>query len=192
MLLAGVDIETTGLYMNRGHRLIQIGISVLDTELGTIHDFVTDVRPVGRVEYDDRAMKINGFTKARIKKAPSQDAADTQIWGELLRLYRADSIIPVGSNVINFDMAFIKKELPLVATMFMYPNDDHGIRAIDLIPLGLFHELKTGIPYEAIKREYKDYAAHALGYREEHDALYDAKAALQILNYFKEKLGANI
>lgn len=190
MLLAGLDIETTGLDMKQGHRLIQIGISVLDTETGKTNDYYSDVRPVGKIMYSDHALKVNGFTKRRIKKARSQDSVDAILWGQMLADgYKLDSLIPVGFNVIMFDMPFIRKELPLVATLFTYPTEQRSTRAIDLMSLGLFYEFKTGTPYDSLKKDVREYVEKVFGYEKHHDALYDAKAAIETLRFFREKLG---
>jgi DNA polymerase III epsilon subunit-like protein len=190
MLLAGLDIETTGLDMKAGHRLIQIGISVLDTETGQTNDYVSDVRPVGKIIYSDYALKVNGFSKRRIKAARSQDSVDAAIWSQMMKdSYKLDSLIPVGFNVIMFDMPFIKKELPLVSTLFTYPSEQRSTRAIDLMSLGLLYEFKTGTPYDSLKKDMKDYVEKVFGYENHHDALYDAKAALETLRFLRDKLG---
>lgn len=190
MLLAGLDIETTGLEMTAGHRLIQIGICVLDTETGVMNEYSSDVQPVGKIVFDDFAMKVNGFTKKRIKAAPTQTQVDSIIWGELLKAgYRIDSLIPVGHNVIMFDMPFIRRELPLIAKMFTYPSPQRSTRAIDLMSLGLAYEYKTGIPYESIKAESKQHVEKVFGYAHHHDAMFDAKAAIETLKFYREKFG---
>lgn len=190
MLLAGLDIETTGLDLKQGHRLIQIGISVLDTETGKTNDYASDVRPVGKIVYNDHAMQVNKFTKSRIKKADSQYKVDSEIWGQMLKDgYRHDTLIPVGFNVIMFDMPFIRLELPLIATLFTYPTEQRSTRAIDLMSLGLLYEFKTGVPYGSIKKASKEHVEKAFGYENHHDALYDAKAALETLRFFRDKLG---
>lgn len=192
MLLAGLDIETTGTDLNAGHRLIQIGISVLDIETGTVNDYSSDVRPVGKVAIDEGALKVNKFTKKRISNAPSQTAVDTMIWSEMLKVYKHDSLIPVGWNVILFDMPFIRRELPLIAGMFTYPTPQRSTRAIDLMSLGLYYSHLTGKPYEGVRDDVRAEVAKRMGVNNEHDALYDAKAALEALNVYKELMGAKI
>jgi DNA polymerase III epsilon subunit-like protein len=186
MLLAGLDIETTGLEPAQGHRLIQIGIYTLDTITGVSHTYSSDVQPVGKIRYDPEALKVNKFTKRRVENAPQQYSVDTILWQDMLRDgYQHDSLIPVGWNVISFDLMFIARELPLLKNMFRYGNPEHSNEAIDLNGLALYYSFKLGMDYKQLKREIKDRAAGLLGEQNEHDALYDAHAAIAALTVFR-------
>lgn len=189
MLLAGLDIETTGLDPDKEARLIQIGLSVLDTE--SLHEdkYVRDVRPIGNIFIEAKALEVNTFTLDRIANADSTATVDAWFDQQLRKDgYKYDTMIPVGWNVVAFDAVFIRKEMPLLYKHFMFASPLHSTRAIDLTALGLLVEYKTGVPYSETKRVLKEQAATKLGYNKEHDALYDAEAALLDLKQFRDWL----
>lgn len=189
MLLAGLDIETTGLDMNENHRLIQIGVYIEDTETGRTSRYTSDVRPLGTIATSEEALLINGFTAKRIMDAPTQATVDAELFTLLKDCgYTYDSLIPVGWNVVAFDMPFIQKELPLATKYFTYPCSTHSTRAIDLTALGLYYEYKTGTPYKELKKRIATEIELRLGKALWHDAGYDAQAAVEALKYFKELL----
>lgn len=175
MILIGLDIETTGTDVNKHHRLIQIGIASKD---GLRISY--DVLPKGDMFIQQEALGINGFTLSRIGNANIGSAVDNAISAELSFLgYKENSLTPVGWNVGGFDMTFIKKELPKTASFFTY-------RTLDLTALAIMYELKTGKSYRDLKDIFHAKIAEKLGRNERHDALYDAEAALEAVDLFKE------
>lgn len=176
MQLVGLDIETTGVDINRYHRLIQIGIAFSDPA----NDLVRDVRPVGDMMIQQDALNVNHFTLDRIGQAQPQHVVDDQLGAELARRgYKRGELTPVGWNVGGFDITFIKKELPRVASFFSY-------RTLDLTGVAMMHELRTGKGYRDTKDEFHKRIVERLGRDERHDALYDAQAALVAVELFKE------
>lgn len=185
MLLAGLDIETTGLYSDRNHKIIQVGLAIRRADVDKIDKYTMDVCPVGDLLISSRSLEINKFTLDRIGVADTTTTVDAWFDRQLRKDgYKHDTLIPVGWNVIGFDGVFIQKEMPLLAKYFTFANDTHSTRAIDLTSLGLLVEYKTGTPYSEIKRALREQAAVKLGRNNEHDALYDAEAALMDLDHF--------
>ena len=174
-LIAGVDIETTGLYWNKNHRLIQIAVVFPGKDA-----YFSDVAPEGEVVVEPEAMQVNGLSLETVMKGPPQSKVDDLLCKFLQKISsEAESIIPVGWNVGSFDLGFIQNELPRSAMFF-------SRRVIDLTSLGRFYELKTGKPYRELKTEMHAKAVSVLGRDERHNALYDAQAALIHLDMFKE------
>lgn len=175
MQLAGLDIETTGTDVNKQHRLIQIGVALLDGR-----ELAQDVQPSGDIVIEAEALSINGFTLEHIGKAPKTAEADNLVskslsdWG-----FKAGELTPVGWNVGGFDITFIKRELPNTATFFSY-------RALDLTGIAMLYELKTGKSYRDLKEMFHSAIAEKLGEDKRHDALYDAKAALIAVELFRD------
>lgn len=171
MKLTGLDIETTGTDINKNHRLIQVGIVLPNGE-----KLSADVRPVGDIMIQAEAMKVNGFTLARIGDADLTHVVDDIMSADIRRNgYKHGDLTPVGWNVGAFDMAFMKKEMPKTAAYFSY-------RAMDLTALAIAYELRTGKSRLELKQRLAKRVAKKLGRDERHDALYDAEAALVCLN----------
>jgi len=190
MILAGVDIETTGLDLNANHRLIQIGICVKDTETGQVNCYTKDVKPIGDMQIQARALEINKFDLQRIGSAHAGPLVDGGLATELKwDGYTPHSLIPVGWNIGLFDLPFIRHELPAVARLFKFNSSESSPRLIDLTALGLLYEYKTGTPYAEVKTRIKEHCIKTLGRDQEHDALYDAQAALVALDWFRDELG---
>lgn len=175
MIFAGLDIETTGVDINKGHRLIQIGVAF---EGGP--KIAYDVRPTGDLTISAEALEVNNFTLKRIGEAEPTHIVDDRLSADLRKAgYKLGSITPVGWNVGGFDMCFVKKELPKSAEFFSY-------RTLDLTGIAMMYELRTGKGYRDLKDEFAAKTKAVLGRDERHDALYDAEAALVVMKLFKE------
>ena len=173
MNLTGLDIETTGVDLNKHHRLIQIGI----VTMAGVHSFCYDVCPIGDMMIDAEAMAVNGFTLNRIAQAMHGPIVDSTLSAAIAALgVREGELTAVGWNVGGFDIAFIKKELPKTAAFFSH-------RALDLTGVAMVNEMKTGKPWRALKAEIHKFVADYLCEDKRHDALYDAKAALLAVDY---------
>lgn len=177
MILAGLDIETTGTDYNKGHRLIQIGIAFRDGL-----KIAYDVQPTGDIMIQQEAMDVNRFTLERIGSAPFTARVDDAISNKLANTgLKEGDITPVGWNVGGFDMGFVKRELPKTAAFFSY-------RTLDLTGVAIIYELTTGKPYKDLKQELHQKIVERLGRDKRHDALYDAEAALEAVELLKELL----
>ena len=77
---------------------------------------------------------------------------------------------PFGMNVGTFDMLFVKKQLPKVASLF-------GYRSIDLNALIFAEALKHNVDFRSVKEKLKNGAYLAVKNKfggKEHEALFDA------------------
>lgn len=107
MLIAGTDIETTGLEPG-DHRIIEVYTGIWD--LGSrsqVDEYFQRIHPQRSIAVD--AQRVHGISLADLEGCP--------VWDDMARdfaksLNRADLI--VGHNLIQFDMPFIGYELKRV------------------------------------------------------------------------------
>lgn len=107
-LIAGLDIETTGLLQEKGHRIIEIGLSVYRTR-----DFITfdkvgktmcqRINPMRSI--DEKAQAVHGISLEDLKCAPEWEEVAPKIDKILSKVH-----LLVAHNV-EFDLPFISLEL---------------------------------------------------------------------------------
>ncbi len=179
--IISLDIETSGLDENV-HSLLSIG-SVRRSDMKSFyvevrHDLLT-VTP--------QAMQVNGMDIAKINDSTRSSLAEVDLlFCEFLKsskFYRAHqkyTIIPVGMNVGSFDMQFIKKYLPVSASLF-------GYRSIDLNALVFEEAIRTDSSFSQIKETAKvigtSYAHAHVPELGPHHALWDAYSNIGVLEY---------
>lgn len=174
--MVSIDLETTGLDVSR-HVPIQIGMYVPSTGAR-----FTGLIGWREYEYDPRSMDVHGIGHISIRAAESAPMMDdaTAAWLESqVHIYRESRLIPVGWNVGSFDMQFINKYLPRLASMFGHRAMDLNSILFDLaLQKGWGDEemstFKTTLKYHA---ERQLAASGAYGNAAWHDAGYDAVAA---------------
>lgn len=104
-LVTGLDLETTGLKPEAGHRIIEIAALVYDLDSGRkLGQYVKRINP-GR-PIDPRAQKVHGIAFSTLADCPE--------FGELAPvivkiLTRSDWV--VAHNGRRFDFPFLEKEL---------------------------------------------------------------------------------
>ena len=107
--------------------------------------------------------------------------ADLQNWLSCENTYSRKRYVPIGFNVGTFDMAFIRKKMPLTMKVFSY-------HALDLNALLYTEALKTGKDPKELKSMYKSKArnkAHKLlPQYKEHNAIFDAVMAVYIIEEY--------
>jgi DNA polymerase III epsilon subunit-like protein len=171
-----VDLETTGRSVEDGHRVIQIGVA-----LSNGFDWKSDIGWTDNYPWQQEALNVNGFTHDRIRKGPAAEHVDTSLSLWLAdRGFKYNSLRAVGWNVGSFDLPFIAKYLPMTREYFDF-------RAADLNTACFLLSFAGYGPSETLKSQSKKYAEAKLrktgAAPEWHDALYDAKAALQSFQY---------
>ncbi|MBC9944333.1 hypothetical protein ICL81_07395 [Leucobacter sp. cx-328] len=97
---AVLDFETTGLSPKFGHRILEVGVLLLDADFRIEGSFETLVNP-GR---DVGPTSIHGVTAADIRDAPAFDRVAPALMAAL------DGRLVVGHNVA-FDLRFLSAEL---------------------------------------------------------------------------------
>jgi DNA polymerase III alpha subunit (gram-positive type) len=182
-----LDLETTGLDSQK-HGIIQIGAWATGESEDHFKDyFVTDCDPsyfggkFKKVQFDEGARKVNGFTDERIADAPDIDVA-LRAFNNFLQKYRQDGptgqlndVVIVGQNV-PFDVAWLIKDFRRFGL-----NTDVFRRVVDNASLGfaVFGEL-MGQGKLADKFGIKNGGAH--------DALSDAMTASKVFHRLRKRL----
>lgn len=183
----GLDSETTGTEVDKGHGLIQIGIHAEDG-----FAFVSDVDPGPEVVIDDEAMGINKFTPERIMCAPNAEYVDSLLEAAIVERYGQDRFrfIAVGWNVGSFDLPFVKKYLPRLYKRLSYRTVD--LNAVTFTIDRARRGMKGVLRYDGLKKNAKEYAVSVLcakGIAENwHDAYYDARAGMLAWEYLQKKV----
>lgn len=194
--LIGFDIETTGLDPDR-HGIISMGLyEYTSLQYWTMNP--------GDVEYDPKALEVNGWTEEQARQNPnySDEAIALNVYNQFLaspdEMVDAYSHIPeekkgklhaVGFNVGSFDLVFLKKYYPKTAGLFHY-------RSLDINSLVLFLSdwtFGTSIDWkkeikEAAIADIEDYSLVAPEDRREHHPVYDAALAYHAKSVLKEML----
>ncbi len=176
MLFLGLDLETTGLEPER-HAICQLGLA-----FGPLAVFRRDLRPWEGAEVQQEALRVNGFTPERLEKGqnPIDAERDAVFWlrEEVDRRVSGGKgqtpesgnarVVAVGWNVGTFDLVFVKRYLPSLARKLHYHTID-----LNAICYALGNHGKA-------KRRLKDETYDLLGVTNEHDAGFDAVAAVMM------------
>lgn len=189
-LLIGLDGEMSDSDLDKGAVLIQIGVC---DEYGNTFESL--------IGYDagwyqtEQASAVHKIPDEDILTAPRPDQVDRRLYSWLeARLddarIREEStglrpFVPVGWNVGNFDMPFVRKFLPESASLI-------SRRSLDLNSLCYSFE-DAQVTYMGERRSFSkwkqlahDAASEVLGDDGWHDALFDAQAALEAYNFLLE------
>lgn len=104
MLIAGVDIETTGLSQEEGHRIIEICFCFYDSETQRkISDYTQRINP--RRSIDPKAQEVHGISVSDLTASPDWDDVGCKVQDAIKR---ADVMV---AHNMNFDGPFIALEL---------------------------------------------------------------------------------
>ncbi len=202
----GLDGEMSGNEISTGSRLIQIGVTSHTSPDGKINPgwetFSATLNP-GPMDWQPIAEGVHGFTQEEIAVAEPAASVDDRLEKWLLeqgvnKKHRGD-VVPVGFNVGQFDMPFLRYSLPKSSALI-------SRRAIDINSLCFSLEgaeyLNTGTPlsWEGWKRFAKNYATGKIEElkkvastskvldMQEHDAGYDALVHLHAWRFLKAKM----
>jgi len=183
--IIGLDIETSSSDLNYGE-ILQIGVSYKINEeyYTTEYNIFFDKSIWNDKNWSQESQEVHKITKKSLtKNKETYDSVERKIIKLLNKTFGEGSIIiPVGFNVGSFDLQFIKSKMPILYSRLSY-------RVIDLNSIFLYKSLKNCDFNEFI--ENKKYAKldiiNSLSENNEHNASYDAKFALLIL----EKINSN-
>lgn len=105
MLIFGLDIETTGLEQEKGHRIIEIAMVGFDVETRKPKGaYVKRINPARAI--DPKAQAVHGISLADLAGEPAWEAIAPDIY-KLLNA--ADYVVAHNGN--RFDLPFIAMEL---------------------------------------------------------------------------------
>lgn len=186
-LLIGLDGEMSDSELDKGAVLIQIG--VCDDYGNTFESLIG--HDAGWYK-TDQASAVHKIPDEDIIAADRADVVDRRLYRWLEdRLTDARDrgdhtvlrpFVPVGLNVGGFDMPFVRKFLPESSTLI-------SRRSLDINALCFaFEDARVTYHGERLsfskwKEVAKDNAEELLGSSNWHDALYDARAALEAYNF---------
>jgi DNA polymerase III epsilon subunit-like protein len=112
-IMVAIDLETTGLRAGF-HEIIQIAMIPLDNNLEPRKDlpiFDQKIRPEYPNRIDDEALNVSKVQMADIlNHGISADQAEVlfEYWFNKLGLAEGKRIVPLGSNIAQFDLKFIE------------------------------------------------------------------------------------
>lgn len=98
---AVVDVETSGLDVNR-HRLLQVGVVVIDGNGVVLDRWSSLVRPTSRWFYRVGPTELHGITRRAVRSAPAAGEVLTRLASSI------EGAIFVAHNA-SFDRAFLTK-----------------------------------------------------------------------------------
>jgi DNA polymerase III alpha subunit (gram-positive type) len=179
----GIDGEMSGIDIEAGHKLIQIGLAKYNEDGGMDHiGFMIDP---GEMAWSMEAQEVHQFTQEDVKKFGLEpEVVDPAVanWANP-STHRRDFVM-VGFNVGSFDRPFIKQTLPLTYGKF-------SRRSVDINSL-IFSMADTNTQFERIKAKAKDYAFEKMDgmfddefKNRQHDAEYDAVMSLYCFEYLR-------
>ena len=183
-----LDIETSGLDPIK-HSILSIGIVVSFDGLENYHSFYEEIR------YDEllitpEAIEINGIEfKSQKNRIPLEEASEKAFHFIKKYFSESDKPLAIGVNVGEFDLQFIKKHMPKLASIL-------NRRSVNLNSLLYLLADMQSKDFAGLKQELSDKAAFVvdqlnLGLKK-HNALYDALFNLSLYSLIKEKLKANV
>lgn len=164
MIVTGLDLETTGLDVNKGHKILEICMGIR-RDNGPAKWLVKKVNPMRSI--DKAAEAIHGITLHSLRDAPQfKDIA-----ASIIRILELTDLLVVHNA--GFDVPFLAKELhdlghkvPEVA-VFCTMENGRSMTAMGKLPSLQELCFATGVPYD------EDQA---------HGAQYDVQVMLDAFN----------
>ena len=101
-----LDTETTGLEVDQGHRVLELGcVEIIDRRLTRrhLHHYINPQR-----EIDDGALEVHGITREFLADKPRFE----EVWSEFLEFVKGAELVIHNAG---FDVAFLNREMQLVS-----------------------------------------------------------------------------
>jgi Exonuclease len=180
VLFVGIDGEMSSTDLQAGGKLIQIGLSVEGPDGIETIDYL--IRPVGEMQWSEEAAQVHKIPQEALKGALHPDEVDEILYEWLIERganpKKRAKTIPVGFNIIGFDMPFVKATLPKTYSLFSRRMADlNGM-------LWLLHG-KNNKSFETWKSMALDYAKMNMTDYKPHDAGWDSARHLVCFNYLR-------
>jgi oligoribonuclease (3'-5' exoribonuclease) len=175
--LVALDIETSGVDEDE-HSLLSLGM----VHPRTGEEWYAEIHYPGTIEWEDQAMAINDIEWGDINdpENPTIDEADliAAEWLKETTGIETDDHIAIGFNVGGFDMQFVEEQMPRLDALF-----DYEVRELNTA-LSIVDYVEDE-PEKTHKRFYKDITSN----EREHNALWDARQAVELLVCVVNHLG---
>lgn len=177
----GLDGEMSGIDINNGHKLIQIGLAkMVDGEMTSTSSLLNP----GKMSWSEEAESVHLFSRDRIKKEGREPkSVDHELADWVSLKPDRQRTIAVGFNVGSFDMPFVSQTLPVLKSRM-------SRRSVDLNSI-LFAMSDSDREFQKFKKASKNYAIEKMdgmfeGFKDrQHDAEYDAVMALYCFEYLR-------
>jgi DNA polymerase-3 subunit epsilon len=104
-----LDTETTGLEVNQGHRVIEIGAVLLNDRKKSVEHFHSYLNPARLI--DEEASKVHGITNADLEDKPFFD----EIAEEFINFIEGSTLVIHNAP---FDIGFLNNELKIASTSY--------------------------------------------------------------------------
>ena len=101
-----LDTETTGLEVEQGHRVLELGcVEIIDRKLTRrhLHHYINPQR-----EIDDGALEVHGITREFLADKPRFE----EVWSEFLEFVKGAELVIHNAG---FDLAFLNHEMQLIS-----------------------------------------------------------------------------
>lgn len=179
-----LDIETSGIDSSR-HFILSIGMVVSLNGLIDYQSFYREIK-YGELIVAPEAIEVNRFSFIDQTGRIPLLQADEEAVSFIKKYYsKDDKPMPVGLNVGSFDMQFIKKHMPLLASRLCH-------RTVELNSLLYMLAHKHSKNFKTIKEEFSQKATAntvSLGLGvEKHNAFFDAMFNLNLYLLIKKDL----
>lgn len=170
MIVTGIDIETTGLSAERGHRIIEIACTLHDYSTGKIlGKWEQRINPKRTI--DPKAQAVHGISLEDLAEEPTWE----EVAPKLIKLIKRTDLL-VAHNGDGFDLPFI-----------LHETDRIGLELPDVATFDTMLEGTWATP-DGKNPKLKE-LAEALGYvydeKKAHSALYDVILMMQC--FFKAR-----
>jgi DNA polymerase-3 subunit epsilon len=156
-IITGLDIETTGLSQEKGHRIIEIAVVLYDaTTQKEIGKFVRRINPERSI--DPAAQAVHGISFEDLSGCPKWE----EVAPQFVKILEKSALL-VAHNGKGFDLPFIEGELKRVGLTFpSTPNFDTMVEGRWATFMGKLPSLKelcfaTGIEYDPSKAHGAEY-----------------------------------
>jgi hypothetical protein len=184
MLFVGIDGEMSCPDMEKGGKLIQIGLSV-NTTLG-IETVSYYLRPPADMYWEDRAAEVHKITQEQLRLNGKHPEEVDELLYEWLTSHGANpkqrlKTVPVGFNITGFDMPFVRATLPKTYSLFSRQTAELS-GMLWLLDGRKGHSMKTW------KEMSLEYAKLNMNTYKPHDAGWDSARHLLCFEYLKSAL----
>lgn len=188
-IFVGIDGEMSAADIDVGGQLIQIGVAIRLVS-GKVSMFSSLIRPAGDSEvfWSDAAANVHNISLSDLQDAPTSEEVDGCLF-DFLIAHGADpkrryNFVPVGFNVLAFDMPFVRQFLPRSYSLF-------SRRGVDLNGLCFANSVVSSLSFDECKSrmmsEVSGFASQVSG-AHVHDAGFDAVLALAGFEWFTSRL----